>query len=370
VDTIRSVVHGRPRVRFLSNALPDSVYIGATRMPALFIGKPTRGEGLFVRRFQLGHPRGAAAALTVAVAAILSTGCGSLLSSVKADAQLADAASSPAPSAVPVESTPALAESAESAEPSATLVTAPVVSTEPALPPVGEAGATAAAEPVRLAQTQRAPEEKIETDAPPDGDEDYDPWEGFNETMFEFNRRLDRYVLKPVARAYSVVMPEPFQVLISNGFDNIAFVPRTINSLLQGKWGGAGRELSRFLINSTAGIGGLFDAAKYWGIEKSREDFGQTLGVWGMSPGPYLILPFLEPLTVRDGIGKGVDSFMNPLSYFIPFLWAGVGMRVGEIVNDRALNLELFQGFEESVVDLYSAVRHGYLRRREQLIKE
>jgi phospholipid-binding lipoprotein MlaA len=339
-------------------------------MSASFNGKPTRGEGRFVRRPGLGHPRGAVAALAVAVAALLVGGCGSLLNAVRADSGLADSAAPVWPSSAPAELAPVLAEATAPAEPRDALASAPAASTDTPLLPAGEGGDATAAEPVTLAQTQRTPAEKVDTDVAPDGEEDYDPWEGFNETMFEFNRRLDRYVLKPVARAYSVVMPEPFQVLIANGFDNIAFVPRTINSLLQGKWGGAGRELSRFLINSTAGIGGLFDAAKYWGIEKSREDFGQTLGVWGMSPGPYLILPFLEPLTVRDGIGKGVDSFMNPLSYFIPFLWAGVGMRVGEIVNDRALNLELFQGFEESVVDLYSAVRHGYLRRREQLIKE
>jgi phospholipid-binding lipoprotein MlaA len=340
-------------------------------MPASFVGKPAPGEGLFVLRLQLGHPRGTAAALTVAVSVLLLTGCGGLTNAVRSDAGLTD--TTRGPSAALAEPALALAETTGQAEPGAALEATVDAPSELALAPAGEAGDAAdpgGAEPVRLAQTQRTPEEKIETDVAPDVDEDYDPWEGFNETMFEFNRRLDRYVLKPVARAYSVVMPEPFQVLIANGFDNIAFVPRTINSVLQGKWGGAGRELSRFLINSTAGIGGLFDAAKYWGIEKSREDFGQTLGVWGMSPGPYLILPFLEPLTVRDGIGKGVDSFMNPLSYFIPFVWAGLGMRVGEIVNDRALNLELFQGFEESVVDLYSAVRHGYLRRREQLIKE
>ena len=177
-------------------------------------------------------------------------------------------------------------------------------------------------------------------------------------------------MLKPVAQVYSVIVPEPFQLMIANGFDNISFVPRMVNSLLQLKVGGASRELSRFLINSTLGIGGLFDAAKYWGIEKSREDFGQTLGVWGVSPGPYLIVPFMEPMTVRDGIGRGVDSLMNPMSYFIPFIWTGISLKLGEIVNDRALNLDLFQGFEESVVDLYSAVRHGYLRRREQLIKE
>jgi phospholipid-binding lipoprotein MlaA len=202
-------------------------------------------------------------------------------------------------------------------------------------------------------------------------EEEYDPWEGFNEKMFSFNRGVDRWVLKPTARAYMFIMPEPWQVLIANGFDNINFVPRFVNSLLQGKWGGAGRELSRFLINSTAGIGGLFDPAKdFWGIQKSREDFGQTLGVWGSGPGPYLVLPLLEPLTVRDGVGRLVDLFMDPLSYVLPFFWDRLGMKVGDVVNERALNYELFQGFEESVIDMYSAVRHGYLQRRRQLIKE
>lgn len=208
--------------------------------------------------------------------------------------------------------------------------------------------------------------------ADPDAlDEDYDPWEPFNEKMFAFNRGLDKYLLKPAARAYRVIMPEPWQVLIANGFDNINFVPRLVNSLLQGKWGGAGREISRFLINSTAGIGGLFDPAKdYWGIHKSREDFGQTLGVWGAGAGPYLVLPFMEPLTVRDGIGKAIDGFMDPLSYVLPFFWDRLGMKAGDTLNDRALNYDLFQGFEESVIDMYSAVRHGYLQRRQQLIKE
>jgi phospholipid-binding lipoprotein MlaA len=201
-------------------------------------------------------------------------------------------------------------------------------------------------------------------------DEEYDPWEPFNERMFEFNRRLDRYVLKPVATGYNYVVPDRLQVMVSNAFDNISFVPRMMNSLFQGKFDGAVREFGRFLFNSTIGIGGLFDVAKMEGIEKSREDFGQTLGFYGSPPGPYLILPFLEPLTVRDGIGKGVDGFMDPLSYFIPFFPARLAMKVEEIVNDRSLNLELFQGFEESVVDMYSAVRHAYLKRREKMIKE
>jgi len=227
------------------------------------------------------------------------------------------------------------------------------------------------------ADSPSAPELLVAQAMPPaalaaaDGaEEEYDPWEPFNERMFEFNRRLDRYVLKPVAQAYNTLVPDRVQVMISNGFDNISFVPRMMNSLFQGKFDGAVREFGRFLFNSTVGIGGLFDVAKLEGIEKSREDFGQTLGFYGAGAGPYLILPFMEPLTVRDGIGKGVDGVMDPLSYFLPFIWTRLGMKVGETVNDRSLNLELFQGFEESVIDMYSAVRHGYLRRREKMIKE
>jgi phospholipid-binding lipoprotein MlaA len=208
--------------------------------------------------------------------------------------------------------------------------------------------------------------------APADDVEDiYDPWEAFNEKMFNFNVKLDRYVLKPVARVWKAVVPEPFQVMISNGFDNIRFAPRFVNNVLQGKIGGAGREMSRFLINSTAGIGGLFDPAKdYWGIRPSNEDFGQTLGVWGAGPGPYLVLPVLPPMTVRDGIGMGVDLLMDPFGYYVGFFPARFAMKVGDTINERALNYDLFQGVEETTIDLYSSVRHFYLKRREQQIKE
>jgi phospholipid-binding lipoprotein MlaA len=289
-------------------------------------------------------------------------GCGSVSSSVKSEPSLGPPA--PPTSVAFVAAPGADQESAASVERVGETAETSVVAA------TGDGGDGGAAEIV-IAQAPTTPSDKSEAEGTPGTEEeDSDPWERFNEKVFEFNRQADRYVLKPIAKVYTRIVPEPFQVMIANGFDNISFVPRMVNSLLQGKWGGASRELSRFLINSTAGIGGLFDAAKYWGIEKSREDFGQTLGFWGVSPGPYLIVPFMEPMTVRDGIGRGVDSFMNPLSYVIPFLWVGISLKLGEIVNDRALNLDLFQGFEESVIDLYSAVRHGYLRRREQLIKE
>jgi phospholipid-binding lipoprotein MlaA len=201
--------------------------------------------------------------------------------------------------------------------------------------------------------------------------EQYDPWESFNEKMFAFNYRVDRYVLKPVSFVYRKFIPEPLEVLIANGFDNLRWVPRFVNNLLQGKWAGAGREMSRFLINSTLGIGGLWDPAKdYYGIPGSREDFGQTLGVWGSGPGPYLVLPLLPPTTVRDGIGQGVDIFLDPLGYVLPVFWDRVGMKVGDVINERALNYDVFEGVEETTLDLYSSVRHFYLQRRERQIRE
>jgi phospholipid-binding lipoprotein MlaA len=247
---------------------------------------------------------------------------------------------------------------------------------DPPLPPPAVAAAedifevdTPVAEtPVEIetwAAQARDSEDELETP------EAYDPWEPFNERMFEVNRRLDRYVLKPVAKAYNFITPDELQIMISNGFDNISFPPRFVNSVLQGKFKGAGREIARFLINSTAGVGGLFDPAKdVFGLVKSREDFGQTLGFYGVGPGPFLIVPLMEPMTVRDGVGKAVDAAMDPLAYYLPFIWDRLGMKIGDTVNERSLNLDLFQGFEESVIDLYSAVRHGYLQRREKLIRE
>ena len=201
--------------------------------------------------------------------------------------------------------------------------------------------------------------------------EEYDPWESFNEKMFKFNYNFDKYVLKPVAQGYNFIVPDEVQRMIDRGFQNITFVPRFVNSLLQAKWAGAGRELARFLINSTLGIGGLWDIAKQeLNIEPSKADFGQTLGKWGTPPGPYLVLPFLPPLTFRDGIGYAVDGAMDPLSYVLPFIWERLVMKVIDTVNDRSLNLDLFQGFEETTVDFYSAVRNGYLQRRYRLIHE
>ena len=209
------------------------------------------------------------------------------------------------------------------------------------------------------------------TPVPPDADvEEYDPWEKFNEKMFTFNRNLDKYVLKPVAKCYNVIMPDMFQTMIDNAFTNLRMPSRFVNKVLQGKLVDAAKEMGRFLINSTLGIGGLFDVARQeMGLKPQEADFGQTLGIWGVGPGPYLVLPLLPPLTVRDGIGYAADIAMNPLFYYLPYWPDQLGMDVGETINDRSLNLDLFQGVEESAIDLYSAVRNGYLQRRNHLIK-
>lgn len=209
--------------------------------------------------------------------------------------------------------------------------------------------------------------------ASPSAGEDFedDPFEGFNEKMFWFNREvLDRYVLKPIATGWDFLLPDPVQRGVHNFFDNLAVVRRVVNNSLQLKFNGAGTELARFTINSTVGVVGFFDVAKdAFGIEQRDEDTGQTFGVWGAGPGPYLVLPFLPPLTIRDGIGYAFDVAMTPYTYFIPW-WASVAGTATSTVNERSLNLDRFERVAESTVDLYGAVRNGYLQRRAAAIKQ
>ena len=325
--------------------------------------------------------------LTVAVA-----GCGTMSGGSQSSSALL---ASSAPPPAPVVSAPAESAVAPSAEPAATAVAAePRGDTGSAITPGAESLAEPAPAFVPVAFEPMAPEQSRaylaayvgpvtgpgsllaqaatpRRSSPPADVEpqEYDPWEPFNEKIFTFNYNFDRYLLKPVAKGYNFVMPDELQRMIGNGFDNVNPVPKWVNNLLQANFKGFCTELGRFLINSTLGIGGLWDIAKQeFGLQKTKVDFGQTLGKWGVQPGPYLILPFLPPLTVRDGVGYGVDGALDPLSYFIPFIWDKLGMKIGDTVNDRSLNLDLFQGFEETTVDLYSAVRNGYLQRRHNLI--
>lgn len=219
--------------------------------------------------------------------------------------------------------------------------------------------------------------------------EEYDPWEPMNTNIFEFNRQVDRFVLKPVAKGYNFITPDLVQVGVSNFFYNIRFAPRFLNNVFQGKVKGAGIELGRFLINSTVGIAGFFDVAKKIDLVTPEEDLGQTLGFYGVKPGPYLVVPFLPPFTVRDFAGYVGDVFLNPINWLVaPIIEVNnvpsviarhnrltssliqTGSRVGEIVNERSRNLEKFQGVEEATLDLYTAVRNAYLQKRAQAILE
>jgi len=219
--------------------------------------------------------------------------------------------------------------------------------------------------------------------------EEYDPWEPVNSNIFEFNLKLDRYVLKPVAKGYNFIMPDLAQVGVSNFFYNIRFVPRFLNNVFQGKMKGAGIELGRFVVNSTVGIAGFIDVAKKIDLVTPEEDLGQTLGFYGVKPGPYLVLPFLPPFTVRDFVGFIGDVFLNPINWLVlPIIEVGgvpsvidhedrmttsfiqTGSRVGEVINDRSRNLEKFQGVEEATLDLYTAVRNAYLQKRSQAVQE
>lgn len=198
---------------------------------------------------------------------------------------------------------------------------------------------------------------------------EYDPWMPFNEATFGFNRQLDRFVIKPAATAWDWILPDPIQQSLSRAFDNLAMPRRFLNKLFQLRLKAAGLELTRFLVNTTLGFAGFFDVAKEIGIEKKDADTGQTFGVYGSGPGPYLVLPFLPPLTVRDGVGSVFDIAMAPLNYVLPFA-ALAGMGGGNIINERSLNLELYETVELTVVDLYSAVRNAYLQRRHRLIQD
>jgi phospholipid-binding lipoprotein MlaA len=201
-----------------------------------------------------------------------------------------------------------------------------------------------------------------------------DPLEPFNQAMFTFNRNLDEYVLLPVATRYAQIIPEGGRRGLGRFFDNLGVIPRFANSLFQAKFNGAGREAGRFVVNTTAGGLGFFDVADSWlGWKASPEDFGQTLGHYGAPLGAYLMLPFFGPSSVRDTVGLVADSAMNPTGYFLSFVQTLAihgGVTLGDTVNRRSLNLELFEDADRFSLDLYGAVQDGYLQQRERAIEE
>jgi phospholipid-binding lipoprotein MlaA len=203
-----------------------------------------------------------------------------------------------------------------------------------------------------------------------------DPLQGFNRAMFWFNDKAYFWALKPTARVYRFVVPKPVRVAVHKAFRNAAFPVRFTNNLLQAKWRGAGRESGRFLVNSTIGLGGLFDPARSWlEIEPSEEDFGQTLGRWGVGAGIPLTLPFLGPTNLRDAFGMGPDYFLNPLSYLDPHdphvinrtrLW----LKAGDVINGTSLDIGKYETVKKDALDPYTYLRDFHKQMREKKIEE
>lgn len=200
-----------------------------------------------------------------------------------------------------------------------------------------------------------------------DPEKSVDPWEGFNRKMFAFNDTLDSYLLKPLAKGYRAVTPDVVEGGVSNVFDNLFEIRNLFNELFQGKLSRAGVSGGRFLVNSTLGLAGIFDVAKHMGLEETTsEDFGQTLSVWGVGQGPYLVIPFLGPSTVRDAFGLPVNSVMNPVRYVdhVPTRNTLYGT---DLIDTRSALLDaevLLSG------DKYIFTRDAYLQRRNYLITD
>jgi phospholipid-binding lipoprotein MlaA len=195
-----------------------------------------------------------------------------------------------------------------------------------------------------------------------------DPWEGFNRASYKFNDALDRAIAKPVAKGYKKVTPRVVRTGVSNFFSNLGSITTVFNDVLQGKMKQAGQDSGRFLLNSTLGLAGLFDPASAAGIERNDEDFGQTLGKWGVKSGPYLMLPILGPSTVRDTVGRLPDQFTSPVNYLqddsTRYIIDGVGF-----VDMRASLLDLDAQIEKSY-DKYAFIRNAWLQRREYKVTD
>ncbi len=204
---------------------------------------------------------------------------------------------------------------------------------------------------------------------PPGERDPRDRFERTNRAMYKFNDALDRGVARPVAKAYVKVTPAPVRTGVSNFFQNLSYTTVIPNALLQGKLGGMFIATARLVVNTTIGIGGLFDPATQLGIPTRDEDFGQTLGAWGMPAGPYVVLPFLGPSTVRDTVGLGGDYFTDPKRYLIDDPATRYGLTLAELVERRAGLLGTDEVLQRSY-DPYVFMRNAYLQRREFQVKD
>lgn len=205
---------------------------------------------------------------------------------------------------------------------------------------------------------------------PPDFAEDEgenDPWEGLNRKVYRFNTKVDKALIKPAAKAYDKVMPELAKKGVGNVFRNLAEPTVIVNDVLQGKFKQSLADTARFVANSTIGLLGLFDVATSMGLPRHQEDFGQTLAVWGVGDGPFVVLPFVGPRNLRDTGGFVVDWYTDPLTYHDPASeqWAA---RIVGVVNTRAQLLTASSVLEEATDDEYLFLREAYRQKRLDLI--
>lgn len=203
---------------------------------------------------------------------------------------------------------------------------------------------------------------------PPNAGQDpRDPWEKVNRNVFAFNEGFDAAILKPMAELWAK-LPDGVRECFSNAFFNLRGPSTAINNALQGKPEEAVSDVGRFLVNTTFGLAGCFDPASDLGLEKHREDFGLTLGVWGFGPGPYLVIPLLGPSSVRDAVGiLGVEPFLD-LNFYIDYPTIEYTIFALRIVNERAQLLPADRLINEAALDKYSFIRDGYLQRRRNLV--
>jgi phospholipid-binding lipoprotein MlaA len=196
-----------------------------------------------------------------------------------------------------------------------------------------------------------------------------DPWESFNRGTFAVNDAIDGAVLKPVAQGYRAVTPGFLRAGVSNAFSNLGEPVSGVNALLQGKPKDALTTVGRFAVNTVFGIFGLWDVATPMGLEQKDEDFGQTLGVWGAGPGPYVVLPLFGPSSVRDAAGRLVDAPLSPTRY-IDKEGVRLGLTVLGVVDTRTNLLEAEKVLDTAALDKYSFIRDAYSQRRASKVRD
>lgn len=197
-----------------------------------------------------------------------------------------------------------------------------------------------------------------------------DPLESFNRAMFNFNDKVFVYIFRPIATAYKKVVHEEIRLSIKNVFANALSPVKLFSSMIQGDLDKSVRVLGRLVINTTVGLGGLFDVAKYYDIESVNENFDQALGYHGVPTGPYIVLPIFGPSSGRSALSSVVDALLNPLVFVSPTFLIGSGITTGKLVNDTSFNIDAYDDLKDSAIDPYISIRDFNHQYREGLVNK